>query len=149
MLAKRDRNVLDISAPRDKLEGLFLRIVGEAEAERESTSGTVGTGQVAEFLRGEEDESAGQQLIEELITSDEDRAPLAEPTAAKQASPATPDPDANLLADLVSTSAPPLPSAATEPSDATPGPALADADRAVLDSLMGDDTVDDGSTGEP
>ena len=151
VLARRDKSLLDVSAPRDKLEGLFLRIVGEAEAERLSTGGAVGTGQVAEFLRGDGAESDGQRLIEELITVAEEDEPVSEPAGADAAAMPSQEPDTDVLTDLVSAKAPPPPAASAQraPAPATPAPTIADADRDVLDALMGEDTDDGEKTDSP
>ncbi len=54
-----------VSAPRDRLESLFLRVVEEAGSRSVPTGGAGGGGVVAGFLRGEEE---GDELIESLVT---------------------------------------------------------------------------------
>ena len=99
VLARCDKDVVDVSAPRDKLESLFLRIVQEARAQQMATSGVTETGRVAEFLRAEE-EPHGRQVIEGLLRPP----PEAEEPPAAPAEPARrgpPEPAADVLAELL------------------------------------------------
>ena len=145
ILTESHKSLLNVTAPRDKLEGLFLRIVGEAERERLSTGGAVGTGQVAEFLRGDR-ETEGERVIEELVTAGE-RAVLGPVEAAPPPLPPR-GPDEEVLADLVAPKAPPASVKPAEPAPTTPTPkrSFADADRNLLDALLGDAADTDRTT---
>jgi len=128
----------DVTVPRDKLETLFLRIVEEAQSRRLTTGGALAGGQVAEFLRGEEE---GRQVIEQLV------AEAAEPAEAPPADAFPPPPrqDQNVLDALISTK--PAESEAPEPAREDEKPTVApvtasaeagaEVDRGVLDELLG------------
>ncbi|MBN1345533.1 MAG: ABC transporter ATP-binding protein [Phycisphaerae bacterium] len=63
------KELLEVRAPSEKLETLFIRIVREAQQARVATSGvSEGTG-VAAFLRGEGAERTGEALIEDLVSA--------------------------------------------------------------------------------
>ena len=132
LLASADREVVEVSAPRDKLESLFLRIVQEARERHLSTSGVTDTGRMAEFLRPES-EPQGRQVIEELVSAaPEPKAPAAPPEV-----PLPPEPAADVLESLVRPEAP-APRAAAPQTAPAPRPAV-EADRVVIDDLLGPD----------
>jgi ABC-2 type transport system ATP-binding protein len=95
-IATHGGTVRSISPPRQKLEQLFLRIVDEAQQQRMATGGATAGGDVAEFLRGTEDDGRG--VIEQLIQTE---AP--EETAPRKAEPEpdTSEPDHAVLDELV------------------------------------------------
>ncbi len=78
-LAAAGRNIVDVTAPRDKLESLFLRIVQEAQDQRLATGGALAGGPVAEFLRGQA-APTGRGVIEQLVAA---ASGTAEPTSAQ------------------------------------------------------------------
>lgn len=85
-LAEAGCGIRDVSAPRDSLEALFLRIVEEARAGRVETGGVDAGGPVADFLRtGADDDTAvpagGKEVIERLVAA----ASAAEPAIAGSA----------------------------------------------------------------
>jgi ABC-2 type transport system ATP-binding protein len=145
VLAEDGKALRDVTAPRDKLESLFLRIVEEAQSQRLKTGGALVGGEVAEFLRGEDE---GRQVIDQLV------APAPEPVPAAQTEAPAPPPrqDEEVLESLISTTPtePEPPSPAREGGKTTDAPAAEteakpDVDRGVLDDLLGgnDDRQED------
>ena len=63
LLAGVGKKLRSVQPPRDRLEDLFLRIVREAQEQKVSTGGAIGGGEVAAFLRAD----SGQRFIEELV----------------------------------------------------------------------------------
>ncbi len=128
-------DVLSISAPREKLEDLFLRIVREAQEQKLATGGVMGEGRVAEFLReGPPKPPEGRAVIEELV-----EAAHPESEAPPQAPPAPPaedeeKPDDDVLGSLIE----------GQDSGQTPPPPVAEKvvagpdkpDEGVLESLI-------------
>jgi ABC-2 type transport system ATP-binding protein len=114
-----------VSAPRQRLEDLFLQIVEQARAEQVATSGAQSGGSTAAFLRGEVE--TGGDLIKELEKAPEPQVRAA-PVAAAAAAP-TQGPAADVLGELLKPEpiSGPSPSAApgTAPASgaATPGTA--------------------------
>ena len=138
LVETREGKTLEISAPRDRLETLFLRIVQEATAQRVETAGSAAAGDIAAFL-GEQEE--GQAVLESLTkaaVTDE-----AEPTPAIE-TPEAIAVDEAMLSNLTEAArSKPAPSAekpAAEPAAPTAGP---DVDRDVLDELSGDASTRD------
>ena len=134
------KDVMEVTAPRDKLESLFLRIVEEARRQRVATSGAAGDGRVAEFLR-DGPEQEGEGVIESLVGAGaaEERAEAAPDTEAP--SPVAPEPQREVLEELAAAepSEPPVEEPAEE-AETGPAPAASkrreEADRAVLDELL-------------
>ena len=127
LVERREGKRLQVTAARDRLETLFLRIVQEAHTSRIETAGTAAEGEIAEFL-GESER--GQAVLDSLVKVDE------EPAAQADAEPAPPVPtavDEAMLSDLTEPAAAPEEPAATTPRTAPPPPA--DVDQAVLDQL--------------
>ena len=144
VLAEAGCELQEVSAPREKLESLFLRIIEEARSKRIKTAGAVAGGDVAEFLRtGEDDGGQGRAVIDQLVAAtkpqtDDTPAP-AEPVAVKA--------DESLLADLISAGqareastnpAPPIPPE-RPPADAPAPPAQQQVDRSLIDDLTAGD----------
>lgn len=69
-----EKSIRTVSAPRQKLEELFLRIVEEAQTEKASTSGAMHGGLTAAFLMGNADSEHGEALIDSLINDADDHA---------------------------------------------------------------------------
>jgi ABC-2 type transport system ATP-binding protein len=145
--AGEGKSVLDISAPRQKLESLFLQIVADAQRERIATGGAVDTGRLAPFLRGE-GELEGPQVVEQLLaaTNGDGAAAAAQPVAPVR--PPVPL-DAELLSELTDAAEhgdgrkvlEDRKAAPTKPAKPAPAPPPA-ADRRIIDSLMKDDQAD-------
>ena len=146
VLAAAGRKVLDVATPRDKLESLFLRIVKDAQDRRLETGGAVAGGAVAQFLRGE-GESAGREVIERLVTAAE--TPEAPRPARTPAAPPPEQPKREVIGELVDS--PPQPGAPpreAEPPAAGGPPAeparhTGEADRGVIDELIGQEQADE------
>jgi len=63
-----EKAIRTVSAPRQKLEELFLGIVEKAQVEKASTSGAMQGGSTAAFLRGDEEaHEEGEALIDSLL----------------------------------------------------------------------------------
>jgi len=67
-----EKSIRSVSAPRQKLEQLFLGIVEQAQQEKASTSGAMQGGITAAFLMGSDQTEAqqGDSLIESLLNDD-------------------------------------------------------------------------------
>lgn len=77
-----EKSIRGVSAPRQRLEELFLGIVERAQQDKASTSGAMQGGETAAFLRAEESEAQqGDALIESLMN---DEADTDEPVADEQ-----------------------------------------------------------------
>jgi len=129
VLAAAHKDVFSVSAPRGKLEELFLRIVREAQEQRLATGGVTAGGQVAAFLRGQEP-TAGEAVIQELLSAAAPRA-ADQPAAPAAPAPAAP-PSPEVLAELVTKPAQPQ-----APQPAQPKPDRPAVDRGVLEGLVG------------
>jgi len=127
---EENKQVLDISAPSDKLETFFLRIVREAQQTQQRTSGVTASGRIAEFLAAPEGEAVVESLMAAAETKPEE--PTTEPT------PASPReaPAADVIEDLVSTAAKPPPQMPSEELPPPARPVDEDADRSVIDDLI-------------
>ncbi|MGV6814750.1 MAG: ABC transporter ATP-binding protein [Phycisphaerales bacterium] len=80
-----EKSIRTVTAPRQKLEEIFLGIVEKAQSERASTSGAMQGGQTAAFLRDEREEvQQGEALIDSLLSDQ------AGPQAVEAIEPATP-----------------------------------------------------------
>ena len=125
---------VQVSAPSDKLEDLFLRIVREADSRSMETSGARLGGNVPEFLS---DHGQPRGVIDELMAA-VDRPD--EPPTPEEPEPVAPVPEGSVIENLVDddTAAPtPEAGAAAEPAASSPAaPPKADADRGLLDSLV-------------
>jgi ABC-2 type transport system ATP-binding protein len=96
-LAAAGKDIVDVTAPRDKLESLFLRIVQEAQDQRLATGGALAGGPVAEFLRGQA-APAGREVIEQLVAAAETKEPTS-PPPTPPASPSAPPPSQQVVLD--------------------------------------------------
>lgn len=127
---REQRQVLSVSAPSDKLETFFLRIVQEARRARQATSGATSGGAIAEFLAA----PRGEAVLESLMAAAESKAPAA---AEPQAPAAPAEPAADVVADLMSPSS----GAVAEAGGQEPAPRGAPAsdqpvDETVIDGLL-------------
>ena len=66
VLNEHHKHIERVSAPRQKLEDLFIDIVKSAQAERLATSGATHAGATAAFLVGQGEPTEGRDLIESL-----------------------------------------------------------------------------------
>lgn len=144
MLAQANKQLVAVEAPKDKLESLFLRIVREAQSRRDRPSGTVETGELAEFLRAAPKQT-GRKIIEDLLAKPEQPAP---PEAAAEPAPLpeAPSPPAEDALEKLLTQAdrpapeqapPRQPAKAAAPAE--PAAPKRTVDRGVIDSLTQED----------
>ncbi len=112
--SEEGRQVISVSAPSDRLETFFLRIVRQAQQLRQATSGATVGGRIAEFLA---ESPADKTVVESLMAAA--AAPAQAPADAAPAPlPPVPESVSDVLADLVS-----APAAPAEPAEAVESPA--------------------------
>ncbi len=145
------KSVIEVSAPSEKLESFFLRIVREAQAANITTSGVRAAGQVPDFLSSSA--PSGEQVIDSLV--DAARAPQrVEPVADQEPAPQRREEQSRQVIEQLT--APKKPDAgppAPKPTTTTDQPEQdrlrkqVEADRSVIDDLVkkpdrsGDDDV--------
>ncbi len=127
--------------PRVKLEQFFLDIVAEAQKQGVMTAGAGNAGQIAGFLRGEEDDAKqreGRALIEGL-TRDRLAGPAPNQAAEEKTTPTPkPRPQDDVLGELTGKTKPTTPTPTTRPAAETqPTPPKTREDRSVIDELLG------------
>ncbi len=132
------KSVLEVTAPAEKLESFFLRIVREAQAANITTSGVRAAGQLPEFL------SSGAATTEQVIGSLVDAArgaqrpppPAPEPVSARREQAAERRVIEQLTARQVKdVSSPPERAPGSEPRPAAVPSKPVEADRSVIDAL--------------
>ncbi|HVZ94022.1 MAG TPA: hypothetical protein VG797_05890, partial [Phycisphaerales bacterium] len=137
----RHRHSLErVAKPRQKLEDLFVNIVERARDEQVATSGARHDGRTASFLLG--DQAEGGELIENLIRATDEPVAASAPVPV-QSRPGRAGPDEALIDQLLSASAQQPASIPEQPRPPAPQRKAADADRAMIDSLI------DDSSGKP
>ncbi|MBL7133312.1 MAG: ATP-binding cassette domain-containing protein [Phycisphaerae bacterium] len=147
VLAEAGRALKEVTAPRDKLESLFLRIVSEAQAGRVATGGVGAAGEVPDFLRSAPADQ-GRAVIQQLVAATEQAEPQpAAQVLEVQAEPAPPDRQARpeVLESLME--APRAPRRGAKDADqppAAPKQPERQGDRTVIDGLLGDSKPADG-----
>ncbi len=129
LVREREGVTLEVSAARDRLETLFLRIVHEAAAQRVETAGTAAAGEIASFLG----EQAGGRAVLEALTS---VAPTSAPAGTTAAEPESTVLDEGVLSELT-TAGRPVPDSASPADEEVPAPPEIeeDVDRSVLRDL--------------
>ena len=127
-------DVIDISTPRDKLESLFLRIVKEAQDQRLATGGSLGGGELADFLKGD-GQAEGKQVIEQLVEAALPVEVQADHTPATEPEPAA---DAEVIDGLVSASQT-RQDEQTQDSGKQLDKPHKKVDKGVIDDLLGDE----------
>ncbi len=133
-----------VEVPRQRLEHFFMELVDQARKEDVSTSGVIHGGETAEFLRAEE--AQGDDLIETLVSEQEQVAPAREVDRASAASsPPVQEMRDEVLADLLQEEPAPAATSRTAPPPAPEAPK--DVDDSVIESLLGDQKGE--STAEP
>jgi len=128
---------VDITTPRDRLEGLFLSIVREAREKKLATGGSISGGKVAEFLRAETP-AGGEKVIRELVTAAVEPEELEPPTEkpTEQLLRQVEEPAKEVIEELTSQRKP----APVQEDHAPPEPAEireVEADRNIIEGLMG------------
>ena len=140
VLAKAGRDLKQVTAPRDKLESFFLRIVSEAQARRVVTGGAGAAGEVPEFLRSAPADE-GRAVIEQLVSAAAVEPQAAQQAPEKQAEPPKPDQEARpeVIEGLVEAAQPAQDGAEDAQDRPPPAPKQPErqADSAVIDSLLG------------
>ncbi len=146
IVAQAGSDVIAVDHPTDRLEELFLRVVGQAQRERLQTSGAESTVGVSEFLVGEKAGERPVSLVESLVRAA--RRPQAEPESPEPAgsTEVTSPPRQDVISELTAGAAP----VPAEPTDQEPGadepsesPAASpEADRSVLDRLMENESAE-------
>jgi len=139
------KSIRTVSAPRQKLEELFLGIVEKAQVEKASTSGAMQGGSTAAFLRGEEEASReGEALIDSLLVDgDGGDEPVAEggdvDAGVRDAgvSAGAGDESESLIGSLMGDDE------VGEEGDGDEGEVQEDVDLGVIGSLLDDDNDDD------
>ncbi len=142
-LRERTGHAVDrVSKPRQSLESLFLEIVEKARADRLETSGAQAGGGTAEFLRAD-DAASGEQLIDRLVRSEPEPAPM---VLEERSEPQPPrGADASVIGDLLR-ERPAPPAADQGPARAAPA---ADVDRGMIDALLGGKPATDAAKPAP
>ena len=138
------KDIIEVSHPRVKLEEFFLKIVRDAQAKNVKTSGAKAGGEVPDFLQ--KPTEVGEDLVGSLITAAEKEWAASEPQAP--AEPIKEEPEHGVLADLMAPEpeapepeAPLGPDVSTASSTEKPAPdrgAVA-GDQSVIDGLLGGD----------
>jgi hypothetical protein len=148
LVAKSGSEVLSVDHPTDRLEALFLRVVGQAQREKLQTSGAESTVGVSQFLTGAE--GGEVSLVESLVHAGRETPVEKGPAAGKGAEPVEVSPQvrSDLIASLTSEKLTPP----AGPGAAGRTPAVAepiestlpdDPDRSVLERLVKPDKAKD------
>ncbi len=133
-----------VEVPRQRLEHFFMELVEQARKEDVSTSGVIHGGETADFLRAED--ARGDELIETLLSEQEQVAPAREVAqASTAASPPVQEQRDEVLAKLLQDEPAPAATSRTAPPAAPEAPK--DVDDSVIESLLGD--AQGESTAEP
>jgi ABC-2 type transport system ATP-binding protein len=130
VLSEAGRGVLGVTAPRDKLESLFLQIVAEAQQQHLATGGALAGGQVAEFLRREPHDD-GQEVIEALVSA----SAVDEPPEDEPQTPETEGGREDVIEDLVHPEKP-VEQSASEVQSGPPVEEQRQPDSSVIDELI-------------
>ena len=140
-LVARDggKQIHNVTTPSDKLETFFLRIVREAQARQQTTSGAISGGQIAGFLAETEQQQAGEALVESLVKA-ADRKTDAEAVEPAPEAPQPVEPDKKVLEGLMGGGARPDQSqeASSAPSEppVSPEPPSKNVDQDVIEGLL-------------
>ncbi len=137
IIQKSGKKMLAVDHPTDRLEELFLRVVGKAQREQLETSGAESTSGVSEFLSG--GEPRGKSVVESLVQAwDEPEQRAAEETRVTEPVQEAPRVRKDVIASLSQETPEPQEEPAVEKSPEGPIelPKADKADRAVLDALL-------------
>jgi ABC-2 type transport system ATP-binding protein len=138
VLSACGKEVFSVSAPRDKLESLFLRIVDEAQQQRLATGGALAGGKVAEFLRTGAP-AGGRDVIEQLVAATRPQAPDCPSIEPAKEGPAKVA--AEVIENLIAPGKPEANELADRPDNAPNTPSQAD--RSVIEGLIAKRRRDD------
>ncbi len=154
LLEESEGKAIDkVTAPRQRLEQLFMELVEKAQREQVETSGAVHGGQTAAFLRDGDDAvelTEGDRLIDTLTREEEPESTSRAVEVDEQLAQTADDAGDDVLQELIGSSDTDEP-AAVEVVEDTDVSAPDDVDSSVIDSLIGgqrdaDDTEDDTKT---
>ena len=97
------KEVIKVEHPRDRLEDMFLRVVGSAQRDRLATSGAESAGGVSSFLAGQDATATGKNVVEALVDAGRKSETPASAMAASTAAPVSvePAPRKDVLTQLV------------------------------------------------
>ncbi|MEO1130073.1 MAG: ATP-binding cassette domain-containing protein [Planctomycetota bacterium] len=149
VLESRQKSVARITAPRQRLEDLFIDIVENARVERVATSGA-DQGQTAAFLTGEPEKIDGASLIDSLVSEDAQTPTPTMPVETEAAAPS--QEQASVIDDLLreASAQPDAEPVQPQQADAADGAPpkdepKGDVDDDVISSLLDDDEKKSGS----
>ncbi|MBT3201217.1 MAG: ATP-binding cassette domain-containing protein [Phycisphaerales bacterium] len=149
LVESNGREIIDVTSPRDKLESLFLDIVNDAQSQQLNTGGAIAGGAVADFLKSDDSQIEGRQVIDQLVSVVEPAGQEPEPQAPLAPAPVeTPPPSQAILDELTTTApqnapdAPPPPTPTPTTTTHKPPP---QADQSVIDNLLGQGPDNEGS----
>jgi DNA polymerase III gamma/tau subunit len=139
LVAESGSSIREVRTPRDRLENLFLRIVDEASAQKLSTGGAQIGGQVAAFLRGDDEATGGEgeTVIEDLVRAASPEEPEQPPI--EEQTPEVEEPAEDVIDELVTGADTETEPEQREPSSRPPQPDREQAsreDRGVIDDLI-------------
>ncbi len=147
IVAKAGRGDVRIDHPTDRLEDMFLRVVGQAQREKLQTSGAESSGGISAFLTGSGDGEprTGASILETLVDTGQNPEPALSPGPEGPVE-ALPEPKRDLVERLVAGKTPSSAPTSTDQPTESPAPA-SKPDKAVLERLLksGND-ADDFST---
>ncbi len=134
LVAKAGREVTAVEHPTDRLEDLFLRVVGRAQREKLETSGAESTTGVSDFLAGKDEAKSGTSLVASLVAAGRSAEPQAASKTLSRPVELVASESEEVLERLVSHTAAPSKPSTQGPAESPSGqPAL---DQTVLDRLM-------------
>ena len=141
LIQDRESKTIDVTTPRGRLENLFLRIVRDAQTAKVATSGVGAAGAIPEFLGTAT--STGEEIIESLLKATEN------PTAVEPIEITKPEPQEPSASDLIvsqlmdnrekedEAQTKREESQPTEPMESAPPSGPVEADRSIIDGLLG------------
>ena len=139
-----------VTAPRQRLEQLFMELVEKAQQEQVTTSGALHTGDTAAFLKDGDpvETSEGDQLIDSLTRERASESRAEEIDMSQRAIAAQEDERDEVLEQLIGSDEPEQ-AAAVEVVEDVDVSAPDDVDASMIDSLLSGDTSTDSDSDEP
>ena len=133
VVSKSGRGEMEVSHPRDRLEDLFMRVVGSAQRSNLTTSGADSMGGVSSFLAGQDARQTGRNVVDSLVKAGKTAEDL--PAVSNETPlPLEPAPRREVITQLVSDKPDIEPAPLVEPVNAAKALPKPDAD--VLQRLM-------------
>lgn len=132
-----NKDILEISSPRNRLEDFFIDIVEEAQRARVATSGVAGAGALPEFL-GATPQQVARAVVDSLVSAAANRSESTATPVQPVAVPSRSDGSRELLDALMGASRSASPRPSRDPADepAPPKRTPVQADAAVLEQLL-------------